>query len=114
MNDREDLLIDNDDINLYNDNIKNKHLVSKKRKHELKRRNDLRKMADAGINREFHFEKSWCGPEYVITGDHAKMTQLSGKRVYLKKQANRKLRRTKKIYNRGQYKRVYDLLWELY
>ena len=114
MSSMDNFLVDDNDVNLYDENIKHKQLVSKKRKHEVKRRYNMRKIAEAGINREFYFETSGYGIEKEITGSHAKMTQLSSRRSYLKRQANRRLRRINKIYNGGQYKKVYDLPWELY
>lgn len=62
--------------------------------------------------------KYWKRPDskyYIIERDHyAPHAGQESYKKFLKKQASRKLRRADGLYQRGSYKKVYDLWWMLW
>ena len=76
-----------------------------RRKTEAKSKNKLKKIAE---------EKNYCiGGVYLHNG-HYVIYDRGKRSKWLKRQSNKKLRREKDIFQRGQYRKVFDYWWELW
>jgi len=81
----------------------------------IKHRDDLMAILDLGYKPYVGWaDWEWVDGVWKRTGTYIKFPRDSRKEKYLKKCANRHVRRSKEIYRGNQYKKCYEYWWQLY